>query len=147
MENEGWKIAAANEVDYIMEEAAKLNQGLTAYYRRKVPNKKPWLTRMTLDERTKLRRILSGNIQNNWYHLGEKLTLLFSGKVYGPDKHNMFLKSYCILHNDVKDAALICKNLEAQFFGKVKCFCIPYIERPWTDRPYTWIRVKVLFNN
>lgn len=142
------KIVTSSESDFIMEEAKKLPKDLERYYRRRVPFKKPHLERITLAEKLQIRHILAGKISDHWYYLGEKVEIACAGKVYGPDKHGKSgLRSYCVLMNGVKAAALVCKNLEAQFSRKVKCYCIPYVERAWADRPYTWIRVKVLFNN
>ena len=141
------KSVTAMESDFIMEEAEKLPQSLKRFYRRRMPFHKPWLNRLPLEERVYLRKVLKGNTQNHWYYLGEKVELVLSGKVYGPDKHQGDFRSYCILHNSVKDAALLALNLEALFFGRVKCYCIPYVESPHSSRPYTWIRVKVLFRN
>ena len=139
------KIVTAFETDFIMNRASELPKQLERFYRRRMPVKKPYMNRLPLEERMYLRKVLNGNTKNHWYYLGETIELAFRGPVYGPDKHVGGWKSYCILYNSVRAAALLALNLESMFFGRVKCYCIPYIERPWSDRPYTWIRLKVLF--
>ena len=133
----------------IFKDAERLPKLLKDFFRKKVPNKKPYLKRLTLTEKGALRKILSGQVKNFWYYLGEEKDLCLLGPgVYGPDKHAGSLRSYCVLHNDVREAALVCFNLERQFPGKVKCYCIPYVENLHsTFNAYLWIRIKVLFNH
>ena len=133
--------------------AEELSAELKKFLVKKVPNRKLYLLPLPNDGREQLRSLLRTGIRNNWFSLGEAgLKFVYGGKLYGPDKHSDTgnpgdYRSYCVLHNDLKEAALTCWNLEQLFPGRVQCFVIPYIEGEHfvMARPLFWYRVKVLF--